>query len=94
MGIGYRVYLVGRLHVLPCGTTAGPLTHDSRVWVRGLARTRLRVIPRRCMGTRPNPHVPTGYTSLVSLYVEAGGGYVVQVIPCGVTGGPDYQSHP
>ena len=42
------------------------------------------VILRRCMCARPNPHVPMGYTSLVSLYVEAVFGYGVQVIPCGV----------
>ena len=52
--------------------------------LEGLARTRHRVILRRCMCARPNPHVPMGYTSLVSLYVEAVFGYGVQVIPCGV----------
>ena len=67
VGIGCRVYLAGRLHVIHCGITAGPLMHDNRVWVRELIRTHHRVMPRRCMGARPNPHVPTGYTSLVSL---------------------------
>ena len=76
--------LAGRLHVIPCGTTACPLRHDNRVCVGGLTRTRHRVILRRCMCARPNPHVPMGYTSLVSLYVEAVCGYGVQVIPCGV----------
>ena len=76
--------LAGRLHVIPCGTTAAPLRHDNRVCVGGLTRTRHRVILRRCMCARPNPHVPMGYTSLVSLYVEAVCGYGVQVIPCGV----------
>ena len=76
--------LAGRLHVIPCGTTAGPLRNDNRVCVAGLTRTHHRVILRRCMCARPNPHVPMGYTSLVSLYVEAVFGYGVQVIPCGV----------
>ena len=84
VGIWCRLYLAGLLHVTPCGTTAGPLVHDNRVWVRGLTRTRQRIIPRRCMGARPNPHVPTGYTSLVSLYKEVVCGDGVQVIPCGV----------
>ena len=78
------LYLACRLHVIHCGTTAGPLRHDNRVCVRGLTRTRHSVILRRCMCARPNPHVPMGYTSLVSLYVEAVCGYGVQVIPCGV----------
>ena len=78
------LYLAGRLHVIPCGTTAGPLRHDSRVCVRGLTRTRHKVLLRRCMCARPNTHVPMGYTSLVSLYVDAVCGYGVQVIPCGV----------
>jgi len=47
---------------------ASPSCMDSRVWVRGLTRSRQRVIPRWGMGARPNPHGPTGYTSLVSLY--------------------------
>jgi len=76
--------LAGRLRVIPCGTTAGPLMHDNRVCVGGLTRTRHKVILRRCMCARPNPHVPMGYTPLASLYVEAVCGYGVQVIPCGV----------
>ena len=39
-------------------------------------------IPRWCMGARPNPHVPTGMVSLVSLECVRGDG--VQVIHCGI----------
>ena len=78
------LYLASRLQVIPCGTTAGTLRHDNRVCVRVLTRTRHKVILRRCMCARPNTHVPMGYTSLVSLYVDAVCGYGVQVIPCGV----------
>ena len=80
------LYLACRLHVIHCGTTAGPLRHDNRVCVRGLTRTRHSVILRRCMCAWPNSHVPMGYTSLVSLYVEAVCGYGVQVTHCGVGG--------
>ena len=80
----HSLYLAGRLQVIPCGTTAGPLRHDSRVCVRGLTRTRHKVILRRCMCAIPNTHVPMGYTSLVSVYVDAVCSYGVQVIPCGV----------
>ena len=45
--------------------TASPSCMDSRVSVRGLTRTRQRVIPRWCMCLKFNPHPPTGYTSLV-----------------------------
>ncbi len=44
---------------------ASPSCMDSGVSVRGLTRTRQRVVPRCCMGARSNPHPPTGYTSLV-----------------------------
>ena len=49
--------------------------------MRGLTRTRKRVIPRCCTGEMSNPHVPTGDTSLTSLNAVRGQG--VQVIPCG-----------
>ena len=65
--------------------TASPSCMDSRVWVRGLTPSRQRVIPRWCMGARPNPHVPTGYTSVQLTYTVRGR---LQVMPCGVTGGP------
>ena len=66
------------------GPSRAPFRHDSRVCVRGLTRTRHKVLLRRCMCARPNTHVPMGYTSLVSLYVDAVCGYGVQVLPCGV----------
>ena len=53
-----------------------------RVWVRGLSRTGQRVQPRRFMGARHTPHVPTGRVSLVSLECVRGDG--VQVIHCGI----------
>ena len=47
---------------------AYPFFMDNRGWLRGQPRSRQRVIPRLCMGAKPNPHVPTGYTLLASLY--------------------------
>ena len=44
---------------------ASPSCMYSRGSVRGLTRTRQRVVPRWCMCARSNPHPPTGYTSLV-----------------------------
>ena len=45
-----------------------PSCMDSEAWVGVLTRTQQRVIPRLCMGARPNSHVPTAYTSPVSVY--------------------------
>ena len=56
---------------------------EDQVSVLRATRTRQRVsIPRRCMGARPNRHVSTGYTPLVSLDAVRGNG--VQVIHGGV----------
>ena len=76
VGIRCRLYL--------CASATGPprAPKQDRVWVRGTTCTRQRAITRRGMVARPSPHVPTGYTSLVTLY-EAVGEDVLQVIPCG-----------
>ena len=72
---------------------ASPSCMASQVWMRGTTRTRQRVLPLGCMCARPNSHVPTGYTSLVSLETDRGDGLQVipcrvGCVPCGVIAGP------
>jgi len=54
-------------------------------------RIRQRVIPRQYVGARPDPHVPTGWTSLVSLGCVGWDG--VQVIPWGSVAGYTMRDH-
>ena len=79
---------------------ASPSYMDSRVCVRGLTRTRQRVIPLRCMGAMPDTHLPRDrprwchWTAFKEMGCRLCLGGRLQVIPCGIAAGPRLRKPP
>ena len=79
---------------------ASPSYMDSRVCVRGLTRTRQRVIPLRCMGAMPDTHLPRDrprwchWAAFKEMGCKLCLGGRLQVIACGIAAGPRLRKPP